>query len=232
MNKDGMKIKAGSLVLMFLVILVVPCLPLLISGRWDWWEAWVYALSSILGFIISRVLAAKKNPEVIRERAKTLDHADTKGFDKILAPIAGLGGALLLVVVGLDGLFRWTPPFNMVVKIVALVLILAGYAWSSWALIVNRFFSGVVRIQVERGHEVVSHGPYAVMRHPGYAGALLLYLATPFFLDSWWTLLPAVFLAIVLVIRTGLEDRTLQEELPGYREYTKKVRYRLLPGLW
>jgi protein-S-isoprenylcysteine O-methyltransferase Ste14 len=232
MNKDGWKIKPSSLMIMFLVIIVVPFLPLLISGRWNWWEAWVYALLSIFGFIISRLLAAKKNPDLIQERAKTLDHADTKGFDKILAPIAGFGGALLMVTAGLDGLFHWTPAFNMVVKIVALVFILVGYTWSSYALIENRFFSGVVRIQKERGHEVVSSGPYAVVRHPGYAGALLLYLATPFFLDSWCTLVPAVFLVVVLVIRTGLEDRTLQEELPGYREYTKKVRYRLIPGLW
>jgi protein-S-isoprenylcysteine O-methyltransferase Ste14 len=232
MNKDGWKIKPGSLVIMFLVIIVVPFLPLLISWRWDWWEAWVYALLSIFGFIISRLLAAKKYPDLIKERAKTLDHADTKGFDKILAPIAGLGGALLMLAAGLDGLFRWTPAFSLVVKIVALVFILAGYAWSSYALIENRFFSSVVRIQTERGHEVVSSGPYGVMRHPGYAGALLLYLATPFFLDSWWTLVPAVFLVVVLVIRTGLEDRTLQEELPGYREYAGRVRYRLLPGVW
>ena len=227
-----MKIKPGSLLLMILVIFVVPLLPLIISGRWDWWEAWVYALLSIFGFIISRLLAAKKHPDVIKERARTLDHADTKKFDKVLAPVTGLGGALLPVVAGLDELFHWSPAFSLAVKIAAVLFILAGYAWSSWALIENRFFSGVVRIQTERGHEVVSSGPYAVMRHPGYAGALLLYLATPFFLDSWWTLLPAVLLAVVLVIRTWLEDRTLQEELPGYREYTKKVRYRLLPGLW
>jgi protein-S-isoprenylcysteine O-methyltransferase Ste14 len=118
------------------------------------------------------------------------------------------------------------------VKIIALVVILAGYAWSSWALIENRFFSGVVRIQKERGHEVVSTGPYAIMRHPGYAGALLAYLATPTFLDSIWAFLPVVLIAILLIIRTNLEDRTLQEELDGYREYARRVRYRLLPGVW
>jgi protein-S-isoprenylcysteine O-methyltransferase Ste14 len=226
------KIKPGSVLMMFLVILVVPCLPLLISGRWDWWEAWIYALLCILGFAISRLLAARKHPDVIRERARTLDHADTKGFDKILAPMVGFGSAILLLVAGLDGLFRWTSPFGLWVKIFALLVILAGYAWSSWALIENRFFSGVVRIQKERGHEVVSTGPYAIMRHPGYVGALLLYLGTPFFLDSWWTLIPAVLLVSVMVIRTGLEDNTLQAELPGYREYAGRVRYRLLPGLW
>jgi protein-S-isoprenylcysteine O-methyltransferase Ste14 len=112
------------------------------------------------------------------------------------------------------------------------VVILAGYAWGSYALIENRFFSGVVRIQTDRGHHVITGGPYAWMRHPGYAAALLTYLATPFFLDSIWTFIPAIFLTVVLVIRTSLEDKTLQAELPGYRDYAGRVRYRLLPGVW
>ena len=96
----------------------------------------------------------------------------------------------------------------------------------------NRFFSGMVRIQTERGHHVVSSGPYGWIRHPGYAGALLTYLATPFFLDSRWALLPAMFITIVLIIRTSLEDQTLQNELEGYRAYAERVRYRLMPGVW
>ena len=90
----------------------------------------------------------------------------------------------------------------------------------------------MVRIQTDRGHKVVSSGPYRWMRHPGYAGALLTYLATPFWLDSRWTFLPVIFIAIVLGIRTSLEDKTLQAELEGYREYARRVRYRLLPGIW
>ena len=90
----------------------------------------------------------------------------------------------------------------------------------------------MVRIQTDRGHKVVSSGPYRWLRHPGYAGGLLTYLATPFFLDSPWAFLPAPFITIVLVIRTKLEDRTLQNELEGYREYARQVRYRLLPGVW
>jgi protein-S-isoprenylcysteine O-methyltransferase Ste14 len=90
----------------------------------------------------------------------------------------------------------------------------------------------VVRIQKERGHHVVSTGPYAWMRHPGYAGALLTYFATPILLDSLWTYLPVAFISIVLLIRTDLEDRALKQELPGYREYTQKTRFRLWPGIW
>jgi len=108
----------------------------------------------------------------------------------------------------------------------------AGYALGSYALIENAYFSGVVRIQADRGQHVVSSGPYRWLRHPGYAGTLLAYLATPFLLDSAWALLPALFLAAVLILRTRLEDQTLQAELDGYRDYAQRVRYRLLPGVW
>jgi protein-S-isoprenylcysteine O-methyltransferase Ste14 len=96
----------------------------------------------------------------------------------------------------------------------------------------NRFFSGVVRIQVDRGHHVVTSGPYRWVRHPGYAGALLDYWLTPIFLDSLWTFIPVAALTVVLVVRTALEDRALQDELPGYREYVRETRFRLLPGIW
>jgi protein-S-isoprenylcysteine O-methyltransferase Ste14 len=146
--------------------------------------------------------------------------------------MVGLGGGLIPLVAGLDALFGWSPPFSLPVKILALLIILAGYTLGSYALIENRFFSGMVRIQTDRGHQVVSSGPYSWMRHPGYAGALLTYLATPFFLDSRWAFLPAMFITIVLVIRTSLEDKVLQDELDGYRDYARQVRYRLLPGVW
>jgi protein-S-isoprenylcysteine O-methyltransferase Ste14 len=96
----------------------------------------------------------------------------------------------------------------------------------------NRFFSGTVRLQPERGQRVVSSGPYRWIRHPGYAGGLLVYLATPIFLDSIWACLPAILLTALLVLRTALEDRFLQDELAGYREYAGRVRYRLVPGVW
>ena len=227
------KILTPRVVIMLLVFVVlVPFLPLLISRQWDWWEAWVYAIISILGFVISRVIAGRRDPGLIAERARYTDQPDAKSWDKTLSPLVGLGGALIPLVIGLDALYGWSEPFSVPVKMLGLAGILAGYALGAYALVENRFFSGMVRIQTERGHQVVSSGPYRWIRHPGYAGALVTYLATPFFLDSIWALLPALFLTVVLVIRTSLEDRTLQEELDGYREYAGRVRYRLLPGVW
>jgi protein-S-isoprenylcysteine O-methyltransferase Ste14 len=221
-----------AIILAFFFVVVVPMLPLLITWRWAWWEAWTYFLICVGGFAVSRLLAARHHPDLLHERARFLDQPEAKPWDKLLAPLVGLGGGLIPLVVGLDALFGWSAPFGMAVKIVALVAILAGYALASYALIENRFFSGMVRIQSERGHEVVSGGPYGWMRHPGYAGSLLAYLATPLLLDSRWAFVPALLLIAVLVIRTRLEDKTLQAELPGYREYAQRVRYRLLPGVW
>lgn len=221
------------IILQILIFIIgMPLLPLLISQHWNWWEAWVYAFINILGFAISRALAARRHPDLLVERSRTLQQENAESWDKRLAPLLGLGGALMLVVVGLDARFDWSPAFSLPLKIVSLVILLAGYALGSYALIENRFFSGVVRIQTDRDHQVVSSGPYRWVRHPGYTGALLTYLATPIFLDSYWAFLPVVLLIILLVIRTDLEDSLLQAELTGYTEYAKQVRYRLLPGVW
>lgn len=216
----------------FLPVLVIPILPMLISGRWDWWEAWVLAIVYILGFAVSRALAARRHPDLLAERARFLQHEDAKPWDKVLAPLVVLGIGLIPMVAGLDALFGWPPTFSLPLKILALIILLTGYGLSSYALIENRFFSVMVRLQTERGHQVVSSGPYRWMRHPGYAGTLWSNLAVPLFLDAAWAFLPAAFLTVVLVIRTRLEDRTLQDELTGYRDYVRRVRYRLLPGVW
>ena len=232
MNSQQRLISPRVVIQLLFFIVVIPSLPLWVSWRWDWWEAWVYVLIGILNFAISRVLAARRHPDIIAERARMLQHEDAKAWDKQLAPLLGLGGILIMLVAGLDELFGWSPPYSLPLKILALLIILAGCVLGSYALIENRFFSGMVRLQTDRGQQVVSSGPYRWVRHPGYAGALLVYLATPLFLDSPWAFLPTAFITIVLVVRTALEDRFLQDELEGYRDYAKRVRYRLLPGVW
>lgn len=213
-------------------VLLVPLLPLLISWEWGWWQAWVFAALYILGFAVSRVLAARRHPELIAERARSLCRQDAEPWDRLLAPLATGAGVLILVVAGLDGRLAWSPPVSLPIRLLSLAVLLAGYALGSYALVENPFFSGVVRIQAERGHRVVSSGPYRWVRHPGYAGGLLTYLASPLFLGALWAFVPVALLAVVLVIRTALEDKTLHERLEGYREYAGQVRYRLVPGVW
>jgi protein-S-isoprenylcysteine O-methyltransferase Ste14 len=227
------RILTVQVILQLLIFIVfIPFLPLLISRHWAWWEAWVYAVIGILNFAVSRVLAARRHPDIIAERARTFQHPDAKNWDKQLAPFLGLGGIIVLVVAGLDELLSWSPAFNLPLKILSLLIILAGHALGSYALIENRFFSGTVRLQSDRGHQVVSSGPYRWIRHPGYAGALFAYLVLPIFLDSSWAFLPTVFTILLLVVRTQLEDKFLQVQLEGYRDYVKRVRCRLFPGIW
>lgn len=217
---------------LLLIIVVIPLLPLLLARRRDWWEARTYAVVTIFGFLISRALVARRHPDLLSERGRMMDHPDAKSWDRILAPLVGVGGGMIPLLAGLEERFRPGRAFSRPAKLLSLAAILAGYVLGSWALMENRFFSGMVRIQRDRGHQVVSAGPYRWLRHPGYAGALLTYLASPIFLDSAWAFLPATLLSLVLILRTHLEDRTLQDELEGYEEYATRVHYRLLPGLW
>ncbi|MBI5825275.1 MAG: isoprenylcysteine carboxylmethyltransferase family protein [Chloroflexi bacterium] len=231
MNKTQKTFTLRVIVQLIIVVLVAPFLPLIVSGQWSWWQAWAYAVVSILSFVISRIIANRRHPDLIKERARFMQAKDTKPWDKILAPLLGLGSILILIAAGLDKRAP-APASSLICNLVALFGIILGYSFSSWALIENRFFSGAVRIQTERGHHVVSSGPYRIVRHPGYAGGLLGYLFIPLLLDSLWAFIPAIFLLIVMIVRTALEDKTLQEELPGYKEFAQKTRYRLLPGIW
>lgn len=221
-----------AIVLMVLVVFAAPFLPMIISGQWRWWQAWAYALASALAFIVSRILAARRHPDLLAERARFTSAKDTKPWDKIIAPLLGIGSVVILIVAGLDRLYEWSPVFSTTAHVIGFVAIILGYAFSSWALIENRFFSGTVRIQYERGHRVVATGPYRIVRHPGYAGGLFGYVFIPILLDSLWAFVPALLLGVVMIVRTALEDKTLQAELPGYKEFAQKTRYRLFPGIW
>ena len=217
---------------LFLVIILIPFSALLISRDWDWWQAWVFVFFSVFGFVVSRVLANRAHPDLLAERARMVSQENTAPWDRVLSPMLGLGGGLIPIVAGLDRLFVWSSDFSDTTKWVALVFISLGYVIGTLALVENRYFSGVVRLQTDRGHKVVTTGPYRLVRHPGYLGVLFTFGAGPFFLDSRWGILITIALLIVLLIRTKLEDDFLQEKLEGYRAYTEQTPYRLIPGIW
>lgn len=218
---------------LIIVLFIMPLLPMLISKNWGWWEAWVVAIVIVFGFSLSRHLAAKRHPDILKERSESFGHKEAKKWDHFLAPMMAFGGTMILIVAGLEERFNWTPQtFPLGWKIAGFMVLIAAYIFSSWALIENAFFSGTVRIQTDRGHTVCDSGPYRIVRHPGYAGSLVAYLVMPLILDSTWGFIAAALLLIVTVIRTNLEDRTLQMELPGYREFSSRTKYRLFPGIW
>jgi len=221
------------LVSMIVYLFYTPLVLFITSGQLDWWMAWVYTLLSVVLSLGSRVLMARRHPDLVAERASYRDAAGVKAWDRKLVPlVAQVGPFIMLVVAGLDERFGWSAPLGLWVVLSALAVAILGYAFSTWAILENRYFSSVVRIQTERGHTVCSSGPYRYIRHPGYAGGLIWYLMTPLILGSLWAYIPTLLVVALTVLRTYLEDTTLQAELPGYQEYTHKTRYRLLPGIW
>ena len=156
-----------------------------------------------------------------------------KAWDKVLAPLMALSlGYPLVIVAGLDHRYSWSSLFPLWLGLFGFILIFLGYAFAGWAFVENRFFSSVVRVQTDRGHVVCDSGPYRILRHPGYAGNVLALIGIVFALNSLWTLIPATVALLITLVRTGLEDRTLQEELPGYLDYARRVRYRLIPWVY
>jgi len=218
----------------FIVYLLFNPLILFVSaGTVRWGMAWVYFGVSITGSLLSRAIANRKNPGLLEERGRYQEAEGVKSWDKILVPIAALYAPMAVIIVaGLDLRLNWTDLVPLWLQILAFLVGMFGLVFASWAMIENRFFSAVVRIQEDRGHTVCNSGPYRYMRHPGYAGGILWYLITPLVLNAVWAYIPIGISITATVIRTALEDRTLHEELPGYQAYAKKTRYKLLPGIW
>jgi len=200
------------------------------AGRIDWWPAWA-ALAVMAGWIMATaIIVTRLNPDLLAERLGPRKGA--KPWDTAILSALGLIQLVRYIVAGLDQRYGWTGSFPVAAQLAAWVACALGYALFTWATASNAFFSQIVRIQSERGHAVVTGGPYHFVRHPAYLGAILYELAVPVLLASWWAMIPSVSCAFLLLLRTALEDRTLQAELAGYADYARQVRHRLLPGVW
>ncbi|MGB8295054.1 MAG: isoprenylcysteine carboxylmethyltransferase family protein [Polyangia bacterium] len=203
----------------------------LTAGRWLWLGGLLYTLFFAGGMAAQFILLALRNPTLLRERTATA--GNTKRWDRLLMPITVVVLPLVaLVVAGLDTRYGWTVPLPPIVQLIAAALGIGAYSLTLVSMMSNPFFSSVVRIQLDRGHEVHIRGPYAHVRHPGYVGMIGFFAAVPFLLGSWLSLIPVAAGVALHVLRTALEDRTLLAELPGYRDYAARVRYRLVPGIW
>jgi protein-S-isoprenylcysteine O-methyltransferase Ste14 len=223
----------GMLFRVAVLFAILLFLPFPIAGTLDWPGAWADGAIMILFFIVSRVLAWRKNPGLLEERGRFLKNEEVKPWDKVLSIIVGLVGYFgILVVAALDRRFSWSSNVSWLVILSGFCLVALGNALASWAFLSNRFFSGVVRIQKERGHVVVDSGPYRIVRHPGYLGGIISDIGSVFLLGSYWALIPAALTIAAMGIRTYLEDMTLMKELSGYPEFSEKTRFRLIPGIW
>lgn len=227
------KLPLRQWVRLVLVYLLIPAILFVCGGDLGWWQAWIYALLILAAGIGGRLWAERRHPGLLVERANFDKAPGVKPWDKVLAPLMAISVVFPLVIVaGLDHRFEWSPEFPLWLNLVGLLLIATGYLLASWSLAENRFFSGVMRIQTDRSHTVCDSGPYRFVRHPGYAGSLLPLPGLVLALGSLWTLIPAAAALVITVVRTALEDQTLQKELPGYRKYARRVRYRLFPGIY
>jgi protein-S-isoprenylcysteine O-methyltransferase Ste14 len=194
-----------------------------------WWPmAWAFLLVYV-GFAAAALLTLSS--ALIAERSTLL--AKGTPADVLLS----IAFALLLypgalIVCGLDRRFGWSPPVASVVQVSALALFVAGYAFAFWAMRANPFFSTVVRIQSERGHQLIDRGPYQWVRHPGYAGAIVAHLFLPIALGSLWGIVPATLGCLLVALRILGEERVLRRGLEGYSDYMLRVRWRLIPGIW
>ena len=201
------------------------------AGRLDWVRGWISAGLSVVGMTIVGLIIRRCNTGLLEERAKWR-RKDTKRFDKIFLAIYV---PLLLIqpaVAGLDnGRYHWSSMPLAFVYVGALIFVLA-LTLITWVLVVNPFAETSVRIQKDRGQHVITNGPYQIVRHPMYVGAILYLLANPLIWGSVAALIITLGIIPLMIWRTAREDRTLHQELAGYPEYAARTRYRLVPGLW
>jgi protein-S-isoprenylcysteine O-methyltransferase Ste14 len=221
----------ASLVLQLLALLAVLIGILLLSaGRLDWPQACAFTLAFGAFLLFYGIWTLHHDPGQLAERSGMKQNV--KSWDKIVMLIYTVLLLVMLILAGLDGgRFHWASVSPGLQVAGWIALILAG-GLVFWTTSVNTFLSRWVRIQDDRNQQTVTHGPYRLIRHPMYLGVIVLMMGIPLVLGSLWALVPAWLIGILFIIRTALEDRTLQTELPGYREYTRKVRYRLFPGIW
>jgi protein-S-isoprenylcysteine O-methyltransferase Ste14 len=200
------------------------------AGRIDWWPAWAAIAVTLAWIAATAIVILRFNPDLLAERLGPRRGA--KPWDMAIMSSLGLVQLARYVVAGLDQRYGWTDGLPLAAQIAALAVCALSYALFVWATASNPFFSQIVRIQSERGHAVVSGGPYHIVRHPAYAGAIAYELAVPVLLASGWAMTASGLSTVLLIVRTALEDRTLQAELAGYADYARQVRHRLLPGIW
>jgi protein-S-isoprenylcysteine O-methyltransferase Ste14 len=199
-------------------------------GRLDWKPGWIVIAFLVAAFGGSFLILARVNPTIFRARSRF--QPGTKRWDLILVTLILLAMITEIPLATFDaGRMAWSSMPTAFV-ILGYALLGTGIAFSAWAQAVNPFFEPGVRVQRERGHRVISKGPYAIVRHPGYVGALMIFCGLALSLASWWALIPAAWASLILIVRTSWEDALLRTELEGYNEYAKRTRYRLFPGLW
>jgi protein-S-isoprenylcysteine O-methyltransferase Ste14 len=212
-------------ILGFAVLLFVP------AGTLRWPGAWVFLAFMVVTGLACGGWLAKNNPGLLAERMKSPIQADQPADDKRLLAVFFAVNLIWMIAMGLDERFHpgRMPP---ALQVLGLALLIASSAFIMWVFIVNTFAAAIVKVQSERGHHVISSGPYAYVRHPMYTGGVLFMVGASLLIGSWWGVAISPVFAVLFAVRTRIEERTLTAGLPGYADYASRVRYRLVPGVW
>lgn len=201
------------------VIFIPACTP-------AYWNGWLWCLILYLPMTGLMIFFYHKAPDLLERRMKM---HETRGSQPLLIKLSFLFYIISFIVPGLDYRFGWSQvPFWLV--LVSAAVVLAGYAVVAVAMVQNHYASRV--LEISSGQKVIDTGLYSLVRHPMYLGALILYAFSPLVLGSWYALVPTVYLPIALVVRIRDEEKMLKNELPGYEDYTRRVKYRMIPGIW
>ena len=227
LNKSGKRYIVATFILLFFQALLL----FISSGKIYILRFWIFIIVNLIYLIFATILLYKINPELINQRGSI--KPDTKLWDQFLMRAHNIVLIFILpIVVGLDvGRFQWSY-LNYYYLVLGYLLYIISNILVNWAMIVNPHFEATVRIQKDREHKVITSGPYKLIRHPGYLGGIVWAIGVPMILGSIYGFIPSLVGIIIFIIRTGLEDKTLLSELEGYAEYYKKVKYRLIPGIW
>ena len=219
-----------QLVTIVLLLLIIDGILFLVAGRLDWIGAWVLSLLYFIFLMVFVTWTTKNDPELMEERRKQAENV--KPWDKVIMTTYTIVLIGMLVLAALDaGRFRWSE-MPLILQALGVIVLVPVALLILWVTRTNSYLSSYARIQEDRGQQVVSAGPYKIVRHPMYAALIPFILCIAFVLGSWWALIPGSVIGVLFVIRTALEDRMLQDELPGYKEYAQQTRYRLIPGIW
>jgi protein-S-isoprenylcysteine O-methyltransferase Ste14 len=214
---------AGFLVLLGIFIFVP-------AGTLAYWQGWVFLAAFGFAIVVFMLYGMLRDPNMLKERSQKAKNV--KHWDTVILNIYTVFLVIMVVLAPLDGgRFHWSH-VPLWVNLLGLGLMIPSFGLLMWVTATNTYLSRYVRIQDDRGHQVISSGPYRYVRHPMYASNILFFPSIPLLLGSWWALIPAVIIMGLFTLRTYLEDKTLQAELPGYKEYAQKTRYRMVPGIW
>lgn len=214
------------LVRLLIFIPVLSAMFFFTAGTFAYWEAWVYLAVTLVPMFFFLVYFLKYDPELLERRMRM---KEKEVEQKVIIKIATLCYLLAFLLPGFDHRFQWSDvPVEVVIA--ANVLVFLGYVMVFLVMRENRYASRI--IEVEPGQEVITSGPYAIVRHPMYLGVSLMFLAAPLALGSYWAAIPASLIIPTLVARIRNEEKVLERELEGYREYMQKTKYRLVPGIW